>query len=99
MDNLNWKSEVNLELFGSIYFSRAGAGAFQLQFFFAELELELLDSIFCSELELEPQWTGGDQVGASSKLEPIVHLCCSGGGGILDYLTEVGVVVFWIISL
>ena len=37
------------------------AGAFRLAFFY-------------SELELEPQSSGG-QIGASSKLEPIVHLC------------------------
>ena len=45
MDNLNSKSELNLELFGSILFSTAGAGAFQFHFF-SELELELLGSIF-----------------------------------------------------
>ena len=52
---LNWKSELKLEIFGSIFFCpKAGAGAFQLQFFVSELELELLGSTsFLSELELE----------------------------------------------
>ena len=49
-----------LEFFSSYIFCRAGAGAFRLHF-------------FCSELELEPQSSGG-QIGAGSKLEPIVHL-------------------------
>ena len=71
---LNQKSELKLKPFGSIIF-------------FLELELELFRSIFfgagagsfglylfCSELELEPQSSGG-QVGAGSKSETIVHLC------------------------
>jgi len=66
---------------------RIEAGAFWLQFFVPELELELFSSNFCfragagafrlyfflSELELEPQSSGG-QIGAGSKSEPIVHL-------------------------
>ena len=57
---LNFFPELELELFSSIFFCRAGSGAFRLHF-------------FCSELELEPQSSGG-QIGAGSKLEPIVHL-------------------------
>ena len=57
---LIFSPELELELFSSI--------------FSAELELDLLGSIFfCSELVLEPQSPGG-QIGAGSKLEPIVYL-------------------------
>ena len=73
MDKLNWKSELNLKLFGSILF-QSWSWSFSAPIFFSELELELLGSIFCSsELELDPQSSGG-QIGAGSKLEPIVHL-------------------------
>ena len=52
-----------------IFFSRAGAGAFQLQFLFGELELQLLGSIFSAQswswslkalgvkLEPAPNWS------------------------------------------
>ena len=52
--------ELELELFGNNFCLRAGAGAFKLY-------------ISPSELELEPQSSWG-QIGAGSKLEPIVHL-------------------------
>ena len=52
--------ELELELFSSNFRFRAGSGAFKLYF-------------FLSELELEPQSSWG-QIGAGSKLEPIVHL-------------------------
>ena len=45
IENLNWI----WSFFGSIFSYRAGAGAFQLQFFLAELELELLGSIFSAQ--------------------------------------------------
>ena len=51
---------LELELFSSNFVCRAGAGAFRLFFFY-------------SELELEPESSGG-KIGAGSKLEPIVHL-------------------------
>ena len=73
MDTVNWKSELNLELFGSFFSYRVGAGVFQLHFFSrAEAGAFRLYFIY-SELELEPESSGG-KIGVGSKSEPIVHL-------------------------
>ena len=102
IDKPNWKSKLNLELFGSIFLPELEMELFSSNFF-SELETELLGTIFfCSQLELEPQ-SSGDQIGVGSKLEPIVHLCVKvsqrilkdpkfleGGGGQTYGLRKVG---------
>ena len=64
------------KLFGSNFLSPSWSWSFSAPIFVSELELELEllgSTFFLSELELEPQSSGG-QIGAGSKLEPIVHL-------------------------
>ena len=74
LDKLNRKTNLNLELFASIFSPRAGVELFSSNLFWRAGAGAFKHHFFCSELELEPQGSGG-QIGAGSKSELIVHIC------------------------